>query len=212
MKKKLITHQFFFIPKGIDKILLAMKISCLLTFLCVMQVSATVYSQTTLLDLELKNKTVREALKTLEVKSDFRFFYNDDFISLNKVLTINAHQKGIDAILQELLSNANVTYKIMADNAIVILPISELQQKKITGVVIDSDNGESLIGVSILIEGTNQGAVTDVNGKFSLNIPNPNVVLKISYLGYLEQKIALKGQTRIDIKLVRDVKNLNEVV
>jgi len=39
-----------------------------------------------------------------------------------------------------------------------------------------------------LIEGTNQGVVTDVNGKFSLTIPNPNVVLKITYLGYLEQK------------------------
>lgn len=210
MKKKLINYRFGL--SRIGKILLVMKISCFLTLLCVLQVSATVYSQNTLMDLELKNKTVREVLKTLEVKSDFRFFYNDDFTSLNKVLSINVHQKGINEILKELLSDENVTYKFMADNAIVIVPVSELQQKKITGTVVDASSGESLIGVSIMIEGTNQGTVTDANGKFSLNIPKPNVILKVTYMGYTTEKIMIKDQTRIDIKLVRDVKSLDEVV
>jgi hypothetical protein len=57
-----------------------------------------VYSQNDLLDLEVKGKSVREVLKEIETKSDFRFFYNDDFSSLNKTVNINVQQKGIDEI------------------------------------------------------------------------------------------------------------------
>ncbi len=211
MKKKLFNYRFGF--SQIEKILLVMRISCLLTFLCVFQVSAAVYSQNTLLDLELKNKTVREVLKTLEVKSNYRFFYNDDFTSLNKVLSINVHKKSIETILKEILSGDNVTYKFMADNAIVILPVSELQQKyKITGTVTDEATGVTLPGVSVMIQGTTKGTTTGADGKFTLNIPNTNAVLVFSFIGYLTEKVPVSGKSVIDVKLKTDVKNLDEVV
>jgi TonB-dependent SusC/RagA subfamily outer membrane receptor len=87
-----------------------------------------------------------------------------------------------------------------------------LQQRKLTGTVVDETTGESLIGVTILINGTTQGTVTDVNGKFNLTLPSANAKLKVSYMGYLTQTIDIKGQARIDIKLKADVKSLDEVV
>jgi TonB-linked SusC/RagA family outer membrane protein len=87
-----------------------------------------------------------------------------------------------------------------------------LQQQKLTGTVVDETTGESLIGVSIMINGTTQGTVTDMEGKFNLTLPNTNATLKVSYMGYLPQIINIKGQARLDIKLAPDVKSLDEVV
>lgn len=89
---------------------------------------------------------------------------------------------------------------------------SALQQKRVTGTVVDAESGETLIGVSIQVEGANLGTVTDINGRFSLNISGQNAVLKVSYLGYNTVKISLKDQSSIEIKLIRDVKSLDEVV
>lgn len=210
MKKKL--PNYYFPTHGRwYKTLLIMKISCLLTVFCVLQVSATGYSQSTLLNLNLQNKTVREVLKAIESESEFRFFYNDDFTSLNKKIDLNIHQKGMDEILHQIFTDANVTYKVMADNVVVIFPISELQQK-VTGTITDVSTGESLPGVTILIDGTSIGVTSDTAGKYSIDVPNQNAVLVFSYLGYLSEKITFSGQSTIDVKLLPDIKTLNEVV
>ncbi|MDP4201644.1 MAG: TonB-dependent receptor [Bacteroidota bacterium] len=84
------------------------------------------------------------------------------------------------------------------------------QSKKVTGTVTD-ENGEPLIGVTITLKGQAKGTVTDVDGKFSLEVPN-SAVLVVSYVGYKRQFVDYKGQTVLDIKMESDVEKLNEVV
>ena len=91
-------------------------------------------------------------------------------------------------------------------------PVENLQQQKVTGTVIDASTGEPIIGANIIIEGTTLGVVTDVNGKYSIDVPGTSAVLVITYIGYISEKIAYSGQSSIDIKLIPDITKLEEIV
>ncbi|SEN62265.1 TonB-linked outer membrane protein, SusC/RagA family [Mucilaginibacter gossypiicola] len=87
-----------------------------------------------------------------------------------------------------------------------------LPDARISGKVTD-EKGETLPGVSVSLKGTSTGVVTDINGKFSLNVPNASSgTLVFSYIGYTSQEVALNGQTTINVQLTADSKSLNEVV
>lgn len=85
------------------------------------------------------------------------------------------------------------------------------QNKTITGVVVDA-TGESVIGANVLVKGTTNGLITDIDGKFTLNDVPGDAVLQISYIGYQMQEVPLKGQTSIRVVLVEDAEMLDEVV
>lgn len=92
----------------------------------------------------------------------------------------------------------------------VMVSVTQQQNRTITGTVSDK-NGEPIIGANILVKGTSIGTITDLDGKYSLDVPE-NAVLQISYIGYLNQEIPVKGQTTIDLRLVEDTQSLEEVV
>lgn len=84
------------------------------------------------------------------------------------------------------------------------------QQRSITGVVVDAKN-EPVIGASIVEKGTSNGTITDIDGKFSLNV-DPNITLVISYIGYESQEILLGDKTNISVVLHEDNEVLDEVI
>jgi TonB-linked SusC/RagA family outer membrane protein len=86
------------------------------------------------------------------------------------------------------------------------------QQVKVTGTVTDASTGDALVGVNVVIDGTTTGVSTDINGKYSIAVPNLNVVLQISYIGYIAQKIPVNGMTVIDFALTNDLQTLEDVV
>jgi TonB-linked SusC/RagA family outer membrane protein len=86
-----------------------------------------------------------------------------------------------------------------------------VQQKKITGTILN-EKGEALIGATVKVEGTTLGTLTDVGGKFSLDVPDPNATLSISFIGYVSQQIPLAGKSTVDVTLVPTVESLQEVI
>ena len=84
------------------------------------------------------------------------------------------------------------------------------QTKKITGVVVD-ETGFPVIGANIIEKGTTNGVITDLDGNFSLEVPD-GAIIEISYIGYTTQEIPVKGQTNFNIKLVEDTQKIDEVV
>ena len=84
-------------------------------------------------------------------------------------------------------------------------------QKTVTGTVVDA-TGEPMIGVSILVDGTTIGGVTDFDGNFSIKDVPENGVLKISYIGYKDQKISVAGKSSINVTLEEDAASLDEIV
>ncbi len=89
---------------------------------------------------------------------------------------------------------------------------SALQPIKVSGVVTDATTNEPLTGVTVLIEGTTTGTTTDINGKYTLEVPGTDAVLVFSSVGYLTEKVNCSGQTTIDVHLVLDIQKLEEVV
>lgn len=90
----------------------------------------------------------------------------------------------------------------------IILPA---QQINVRGKVTDG-NGETLIGVNVVIKGTGKGTVTDFEGMFSLQVPDDNAVLEFSYVGYKTIEVPIKGQTYLNVKMNEDTEMLEEVV
>jgi TonB-linked SusC/RagA family outer membrane protein len=85
------------------------------------------------------------------------------------------------------------------------------QATRITGTITD-ENGSPFPGVNIQAEGTTIGTISDINGKYTLDVPNANATLIFTFVGYSTQKIQLSGKTTIDVSMKPDVMNLDEVV
>ncbi len=86
------------------------------------------------------------------------------------------------------------------------------QEVEVTGKVTANDDDLPMIGVNVVIEGTSQGTITDLNGNYSLKIPDGNARLIFSSIGYLTQKIPVENRSAIDVVMQKDVKGLDEVV
>lgn len=84
-------------------------------------------------------------------------------------------------------------------------------QVNVTGKVVDI-TGEELIGVNVIIKGTSQGTVTDINGVFSLQVPNLSSTLVFTYVGFEELEVSLNGRSNIDVTLNQDTELLDEIV
>ncbi|WP_158862539.1 TonB-dependent receptor [Maribellus comscasis] len=185
------------------------KLTMFLTLFCVLQLSATVYSQTRL-TVESKNNTVKEVLSKIENQSEFRFFYNEKFMDLNRRVGFNINNQSIHEIMNELFDASEVTYKIMENNLIVITPDGS-QQEKVEGKALD-DTGQPLPGVTVMVKGTSQGTVTDVNGSFSFSDLPENATLIFSFVGMISQEIEVGNQTTLSVTMKTDAIGIEEVV
>ncbi|MDP4208829.1 MAG: SusC/RagA family TonB-linked outer membrane protein [Bacteroidota bacterium] len=189
-----------------------MKLTILTLGLCMWQISASVTTKGQCLNFKVKDQAIKEVLRTIEGQTKYRFFFNDAFFELSKTVSLNVSNKSIMQVLDQLLSSSRMSYKILEDNLIVIAPAKELQQQKVTGTVVDETTGEAIPAVTIMIKGTQKGTVTDVNGKYSIDISSPDAILTFSFIGYASETVSVAGKSTIDIKLKPDVKKLEEVV
>jgi len=113
---------------------------------------------------------------------------------------------------QPILKPRNYLLKLMLSVLVILFSASVFAQSiRVTGVVKDP-KGETLVGVNILVKGTTIGTGSDANGKFSINIPNNNAVLVVSYIGHITKEIPVAGKTNFDITLSENESNLDEVV
>lgn len=170
-----------------------------------------VFSQE-LTTLKLSNTEIKNVFKAIEKQTTYRFFYTDDLDDINKRINIDVENSNIENLLSRVLTNTKLGYKINENNIIVIAPKEALQhQDKISGIIVDNLN-EPIIGANVSVEGTTNGTITDIDGKFTLsNVPG-DAVLKVSYIGYDTQMIPVAGKTTFNIILKEDIQALSEVV
>ena len=163
--------------------------------------------------LDVKNKTLKEILKVIETKSEYRFFYNEGLKGLDKITSLQVNNASIDKTMSLLLTNTEISYKLGKNNLVVLvskLNTSQKDTKTITGTVTDK-NGDPIIGASVIEKGTKSGTITDVKGNFSLALQE-NSVLQISSIGYLTFKTPVGNKNVMNIQLEEDTKILDEVV
>ncbi len=198
------------IPVGLKYLILTMKLSFLLILLTTLQVSASLYSQDIKMDILANEVSVKEVLKMVESKSSYRFFYSDDFKILDKMVSFNVKNSSLKEIMKMLLEQTSASYMVLENNIVVISPYT-LQQQKVSGIITDAATGEPIIGANIVLEGTTTGVISDVNGKYSIDVPDNKSVLLVSFIGYISERI-IANQANINIRLVPEIKTLDEVV
>ncbi len=221
MKKNLIVTHRWQNYALLKKLLMTMKLTLLIMF-----VSATTlfahsgYAQSTRINLNMSNTSVKNILAEIEANSEFLFLYNSKLVDVERKVNIKAKSRKIEEILNELFTDGSVVYTVL-DKQIVLtsrenkLALSRLTHQKqilVSGYVKDVKTGESLPGVNVLEQGTSNGVMTDGDGNFSLGVENENAVLIFSFIGYQTQTVSLNGKTSVEIFLTEDVKNLDEVV
>ena len=195
------------------KIFKIMKLSFVFLSAVLLQLSAEGFNQEIKLSMQMEDVSVKTVFKEIESMTNYRFVFNDEIIMHLKQVSIDAQDKEIGAILNEILEGSGIEYRVLEDKLIVLAPGSHLikQGTKVTGTVTDAE-GTPLPGVNIVEVGTTNGAVTDLDGNYTITVSSEDAVLSFSFVGYLTEVIEVGGQTSIDVTLVEDILALDEVV
>jgi TonB-linked SusC/RagA family outer membrane protein len=193
---------------------LVMRISLTLLFLVVLQLSAeNSYAQRMRIAISMSNVSVEQVLNKIEETSDYVFLYNDETIQKNRIVSVRSKSGKITDILDDIFKGTDISYTVI-DKQIILSKSNKVNQNakaiQIKGMVKDA-LGEPLIGVSVLVKGTSNGTVTDLDGKFSLNV-SVGDILEFSYVGYAAQSVTVKNANPLDIVLSEDAQALDEVV
>lgn len=166
------------------------------------------------------NVTLNDVLWELNKQTNFTFIYSTNDAQQVKVKNLNVQNEEVTEILDRCLENSGLTYSI--HNGVIairktsgrIAPKSVPQQQRATvqGVVID-ETGEPLLGVNVVVKGTTKGAVTDLDGNFSISVDNNNTVtLEVSYIGYAKQEVRVTPGQTMRIVMQDDSEVLGEVI
>ena len=201
-----------------SKTFLSMRLTFYVLLLAVIQgFAVNSYSQVTKLNLNFENSSVREVLSQIEDQSEFYFLYNSKIIDVERKVNVNLKNKKIDQVLNILFEDTNVEYTIV-DRQIVLSGERAInsksigsQQKQVAGKVTDESN-LPLPGVTIIVKGTTQGTISDVDGNYSINIPPSAKTLVFSFIGMRSQEVEISEQTQINIQLLQDIIGIEEVV
>lgn len=193
-----------------------MKISVLFLFMAIFSVSAKSYSQEARVTFDLKNVSVNEVFNTIRSQTSYSFWYDINDVDVNRIVSVKAQNLRVKEVLDILFKNKEINVRLV-DNHIVIRPCETSneppivqQSRKIIGVVKDAA-GEPIIGANIVEKGTTNGTITDIYGKFSLDV-NLNPILIVSYIGYVRQELQIGMQHSLNIFLREDTEALDEVV
>lgn len=174
----------------------------------------TAFAQEQKITIELKNATLKQVFKSIEGQTTYRFSYRNTLVDDKSDITILKRQVDVSVVLNEALKGRNLTYTIVSSKSIVISDKAEQaspsKTKRVSGTV-KSASGESIIGANVKVIGTTIGCITDIDGNFTLEVPE-NAQLTVSYLGFQTQEIAIDGKSLVNVMLKEDTKMLDEVV
>lgn len=192
------------------------KITTILVLTGVIHISALTYAQEQRISVAVHNGTFYDVVSQIEKQSEFMFFYKSEEIDSNQRINIDAENKLVTEILNEITKSNSLTYKVSGKHIIITKYVKDAasadvkQTRKITGIVMD-ESGEPIIGANVVEKGSVNGTVTDIDGKFMLDITDSGI-LQISYIGYMSTELRPGKESHLTIRLKEDTQKVDEVV
>ncbi|MCA4456040.1 TonB-dependent receptor [Bacteroides xylanisolvens] len=182
-------------------------------FLFMVVIQAAAFAQGGMkITIQKENITVIEALKEVEKQSKLSVGYNDSQLIDKPAINLNLKNIDLEKALSIILKGTGFTYGIKR-NYINIIPqpkTGAVVIKQVTGRVVDEKN-EPLIGVNIRVEGTDDGTVTDLEGKYVIKA-SIGSILSFTYIGYISSYVKIADKNVYNIQMSANVEALNEVV
>ncbi|HKH62559.1 MAG TPA: SusC/RagA family TonB-linked outer membrane protein, partial [Flavitalea sp.] len=192
-----------------------MKLTCALILIACLHVSAGTYSQDRI-TLKLGSADIKKVLSAIEKKSDYRFLFNESIMANKPRVSVNVTNAEITSVLNDICLNNGIAYHILKNNLIVLKEASLGTEIAIPDIAVSGKitgaAGEPLSGVSVTIKGTQTGTTTDAQGNYSLTVPDENVVLVFSYVGFSSQEIRVGSQTTLNVTMAASTRTMDEVV
>ncbi|WP_372934606.1 SusC/RagA family TonB-linked outer membrane protein [Mariniphaga sediminis] len=197
------------------------RITAILLFAGLMQVSASVYSQKTRLNLKLKDAPVESVLKVIEEQSEFYFLYRSDLLKKVPKVSLDMKEVRLEEVLDHVVVPYGFGYEV--DDQVVVIKKTEekkplekqkliaQQENQVTGTIKDA-SGQPLPGVTVVVRGTTTGTVTDVDGNFTLSGVPDNATIVFSFVGMKAQEIVVGNQTILNVTMQTDAIGLDEVI
>lgn len=208
----LLTH--FLCPKNFKKAYRIMKISLFIMFVCVFQLfAAKAEAQNTIIELKSNKLSIEELFKEIEKQTDYLVVYSTSGVRSNFDLSLTKKKAKVSEYLNEALEGHGLKYEFV--NNYIILSKAEASHvkqntKKVEGVVLDQ-SGEPIIGANVVEKGTMNGIITDMDGKFILDV-GMDATLVVSYIGYTTMEVPVSNKQNLSITLKEDTETLEEVV
>jgi TonB-linked SusC/RagA family outer membrane protein len=196
------------------------KMTILLILASCLNAQARVSGQT--LSISVKNEKLVRVFKEIKKKTGYDFVFNSRFETQAKNVTVEANKSTLNDVLKQCFQDQPFTYEII-DKIIVIKQKEFLRQEKndplpvppppviITGTVTDS-KGLALQGVGIAVKGSNNGVVTNADGKYSLTLPDGTSTLVFSFIGFRTQEVVVNKNRELNISLQEQPSALNDIV
>ncbi|MEP5341647.1 MAG: SusC/RagA family TonB-linked outer membrane protein [Algibacter sp.] len=154
--------------------------------------------------------SVDAVFKMIKSQTEYRFIYYGDLFKGFPKVSLKKGVVRLDKLLKLSLSTGNLNVTFRKNNTILIAEKANNQQHTVTGTVTDQA-GLSIPGATVLIKGTNKGVVANLDGAYTINVPNPAHVLVFSSLGFEPQEITVGIQTIIKVSLKESIDVLREV-
>lgn len=174
-------------------------------------------SQNAKVTLNKQGAAISEILNDIEEQTDYLFLYNKKNVNVSRTVSVHATDKSVATVLSELFEGTPISYEMSGKHIVLTakerkrLPEREQHKERtITGVVTDK-KGEPIIGANVFAKGTTIGSITDLDGKFSLVMPD-NAILFISYIGYKSYECVVGTKTNFPVILEEDSETIEEVV
>lgn len=213
MKRKALLQLFIIYNNSIKDFFRIMRISLFLLFVCVFQLMATVTkAQNAVISIRQNSLSIKQLIKEIEKQTDYLIVFRNQDVDVSKVVSFQKQSGTVSDYLTQVCENMGLDY-VFENNYITLSPkvnIVNQDKKKITGKVTDQ-NGEPVIGASVVEKGTTNGIMTDMDGNFTLEVGDA-AVLQISYIGYRTKEVSVTSKNNIQVQLLEDMQALDEVV
>ncbi len=191
-----------------------MKLTIAFLLIACLQVSARGFSQDRI-TLKMNEAEIKKVLFAIEKKTNYRFLFSENALKKKPRVTIDAVDAPVTDLLDKILANTGVSYKILASKLVVLkegMTATEIisQDLRVSGKVTAS-TGEPLAGVSVSVKGSRTGTTTDANGNFALTVPD-DATLVFSSVGFESFEVAVAGKSTLSVTLQQSAKKIDEVV
>lgn len=196
-----------------------MRLSTLGLFACAFATyAADMDAQTAKVNITNSRMTIGAFIEQVEKETGYMFVYNKREVDANRTVSLEAGSSSVADCLNRVFEGSGITY-VFDDDYIVLtkrggkqtLSVARQIGKNISGVIVD-ETGQPIVGANVVEKGTTNGTVTDMDGKFSIHASSDKAILVVSYIGYVDREISVKGQKNWSITLKEDLHSLDEVV
>lgn len=168
--------------------------------------------------VKARSITVKQAINIIEKTSDYTFFFKGSDVDSEQKKNVDC-SGTIEEVLSELFKDSNISYMVKGNEVVLkatkieaAQQIKKQNKRTVTGVVVDANTKETLIGATVQVKGSTTGTITDFDGNFSIEVTSNKDIIVVSFIGYKITERDVENLGNITVEMLSDSELLNEVV